>query len=128
MVSGLPDNDALSDLEVRVAMSEMWPGATYKVVSFISGVMVSATIWNFVVEISVSTNSVVYGEKNGQAKMSFSLVMPGSKAHIIKTANATNIHVVRAFIQYCKMYMNGVMMSIESSADQPEVKEVDIFR
>lgn len=125
----LEDQEPEMTPEDIVAMFEdVWPSSNPKSVSFISGVTTTVNIWQFRIEITLTTSPIASGDKGGSARMSFTLVWPGIRAIAIKNAATNKKHVVAAFIRYCLMYMNGVISSIETAGEEkPEAPAADIF-
>lgn len=105
--------------DIQVALRDAWPSVDPVVVSFASGSTTISTIWHFTVEITLTTNPIVFGEKPNEARMSFQFKLPGQKALTLKSVRAFEYPAMRAFIQQCKMYLNGIVAAIEMAGEQP---------
>ena len=106
--------------DVQVALQAAWPSVTPTVVHFPSGITASSTIWHFVVEITLTTNPIVYGERANEARMTFQFKMPGQKAASIKSGKVTEYPAMTAFIRQCQMYLNGIVAAIERAGEVPD--------
>lgn len=121
MSQALPNDPPppISVLDIQVALREAWPSAEPEIVPFTTGTTLRSTIWQFVVEVTLTTRPIIYGEKTGQVRMAFTWRPPNMKGSTIKTGQTEDFRVVLAFIRHCKMYLNGVSAAIEQAGEQP---------
>lgn len=111
----------ITDLSLRHAILETFPGVTVKTTSFLTGVAVEAAIWHFHIKATLTTNPVIYAEKAGEVLLEFSVLPSGSlRAGRILHKVTTNMDDVIAFIRYCRAYLDGIVVAITMAEEVPE--------
>ena len=111
--------EPLTVQDIQAVLKDSWPSIDPAMTTFASGTTVTSTIWHFVVEITLTTTPIVYGEKAGVARMTFSFKPPGVRSTVIKTVTNDQHPAVMAFVRQCKMYLNGIVAAIEQAGEQP---------
>ncbi len=121
--------DPLTAFDIQFALKHAWPNVVPATTSFVTGTTTKLTIWKFVIEITLTTNPVVFGETPGSVRMAFTFSHGNLKPIVIKKSFGNEIAVVKAFIQYCKAYLNGIAAEIERAGEpERESPESDIFK
>jgi len=123
------DKEPLSVETILAALRKAWPSIEPEVVTFVTGSTVKATIWQFVVGITLTTTPVIHSAKAGQARMTFVFHPHTLRPVQLKTDTTDELVVVKAFIRACKMYLNGVVSAIERAGEEPPpAPESSIFQ
>lgn len=98
---------------------EVFPGADIQLQPFTGGTIVRTVIWQFTMDISLTTKSIVYGEKEGGVRMTLQWKPPEGKMINIKGGGTTEMGPIKAFARQTRAYLEGVVAAITIACEEP---------
>lgn len=104
---------------IRDVMQATFPGATIEIQPFTGGSIIQTKIWQYSIDIILTTKPIVYGEAEGNVRMSLTWKPKDGKAIPIKAGGTTDIGPIKAFVRQARAYLEGIVAAISIATDDP---------
>ena len=120
------DTDPLVTRQFLVAtLKEAFPGAKIKATDRIGGVVVSISVWQFVVEASLTTKQVGHADEAGFVGLQLvqTTKAAGGKAVQVIRTRTKSPDVVRSFVGRAKAHLQGAAAALLAACDRQEEPE-----
>jgi len=115
---------------VEQAFRHSFPGANYKVKDRLGGKVLTADIWQFHVELSVTERPITYADTDGEATVSvtFQPDKKKSKGHIVHQESTTSPSRVWTLVKDTRKYLEGIAAAISMACEENYERDINSIR
>jgi len=114
--------EVITPESIRAAIREVFPGANVELIGFTGGTVIHTRIWQFTMDITLTTNPIVYSEKAGEVRMVLQWKSPDGKPVTINSFAGRVLEqhgAIRAFVISTRAYLDGIIAAITMAEEDP---------
>ena len=120
-------HETITPHSLHALLRKFFPGADSEVQPFTGGTIIKTQIWEFLIELALTTKPIAIGEREGSVRMAMYWRHPEGKTIRIKQGTTTDLGPVKAFLLLCKGYLEGISAAIAMACDEREPEEANLF-
>ena len=114
---------------VKQAFKHTFPGARFKITDRLGGQVLSSTIWQFSVELSVTERSISFADTEGEATVSVTF-RPSAKRPtiVVHQESTTSPTRVWTLVKDTRKYLEGIAAAITMACEEQYYDTTDDIR
>lgn len=114
---------------VKQAFKHTFPGARFKITNRLGGEVLSSTIWQFEVELSVTDRKISYADTEGEATVSVTF-RPAAKRPtiVIHQESTTSPSRVWTLVKDTRKFLEGIAAAITMACEEQYYDDTDDVR